>query len=43
MAIFKVHNTFFVFLKMYNRGWARSRRVLDYFFTILAEISGRYW
>ena len=33
----------FCVFKMYNRGWAKSRRVLDCFFTIMAEISGRYW
>ena len=28
---------------MYNTGWAKIRRALDCFFTIMAEILGRYW
>jgi len=27
---------------MYNTGWAKIRRALDCFFTIMAEILGRY-
>ena len=28
---------------MYNTGWAKSRRALDCFFIIMAEILGGYW
>jgi len=28
---------------MYNTGWAKTRRALDCVFTVMAEISGRYW
>jgi len=33
---------FYIF-KMYNTGWAKSRRALDYFFIFMAEILGGYW
>jgi len=36
-----VQHIFCVF-KMYNTGWAKSRRSLHCFFTIMVEISGRY-
>jgi len=31
-----------VVFKMCSTGWAKSTRALDYLFTIIAEISGRY-
>jgi len=33
----------FCIVKMYNMGWAKSRRSLDCFFIFMAEILGRYW
>jgi len=38
-----MHSAFFCVFTMYSTGWAKSRRALDYFFTIMAEILGRYW
>jgi len=32
----------FCTFKMYNTGWAESRRALDCFFTFMAEILGGY-
>jgi len=28
---------------MYNTGWAKSRRALDCFFILMAELLGGYW
>ena len=33
----------FGIFKMYNTGWAKSRRALDCFFIFMAEILGGYW
>jgi len=33
----------FCVFTMYNTGWDKTRRALDCVFTIMAEISGRYW
>ena len=33
----------FCIFKMYNTGWAKSRRALDCFFIFMAEILGGYW
>jgi len=33
----------FCIFKMYNTGWAKSRRALDCFFTFMTESLGRYW
>jgi len=38
-----MYGAFFCVFTMYSTGWAKSRRALDRFFTIMAEISGRYW
>jgi len=38
-----LYSTFFCVFTMYNTGWAKTRRALDCVFTIMAEISGRYW
>jgi len=43
MVVFKMYNMFFCVFKMCNTGWAKIRRALDCFFTIMAEILGRYW
>jgi len=43
MAIFKMHNIFFVFLKCTIGGGQKVDLFFDCFFTFMAEISGRYW
>ena len=43
MVVFKMYSAFFCVFTMYSTGWAKSRRALDCFFTIMAEILGRYW
>jgi len=37
-----MYRTFFCNFKMYNTGWAKSRRALDCFFILMAELLGGY-
>jgi len=38
-----LYSTFLCVFTMYNTGWAKTRRALNCVFTIMVEISGRYW
>jgi len=38
-----MYRTFFCIFKMYNTGWAKSRRALDCFCIFMAEILWGYW